>query len=564
MASSDDVNRLREDVSRLRRNLAQQLTETGDIVSAIKEIDDVLYEGQYFTVADGEEDDFFSDIRRSRNLLGNLGNDLRHYQALMAAVSEDEDVEPRPSSSESGRLPQWERQVAGLDRELKAAQRRLTDVEDPAEAIAAQAEEEKAAYEAKIEALAAELSEKPDLEAKVQALTEELSEKAALESKVLELTSSLEAAAQDQSGAQELNNALEAAKAEADEFRKRALAGAEVLGQLEAEVEEQRETAAVAEQERDDLRKQLDEVQAKLGPEDEAKVLVAEAEAASLSKIEAAEAAKVKAEEEQAAAEQAVQDLKKQLATAEERSVDAETARNRLEASAAESQAKLEAELAQARNEARVGAEEALANMTHLQEKLSASKAALAESEAALSKAGKGSERAATEIESAGSRIAELERERDALQGDVDQARREQALARAGRDEAVRKAVSDSQERSDKRIAELSTQVDELTTKLSQTEDDLRRLRKETTALAESAHEPKDSGQSDLQWRLDNERSRFAESRKSWERRDEDRRKLLEEARTVVIQAQQDQERKDAIAKQLINDLQEQLRQLRS
>ena len=87
--SQDELQQLREDLSRLRRNLAQQLTETGDIVSAIRQIDEDFYAGKYFSVEDDDEDDdFFADIRRTRVLLGSLGGDLkRHKESLEQGIS---------------------------------------------------------------------------------------------------------------------------------------------------------------------------------------------------------------------------------------------------------------------------------------------------------------------------------------------------------------------------------------------------------------------------------------------------------------------------------------------
>ena len=97
--TDSELLQLREDVTRMRRNLAQQLTETGDIVSALRQIDERYFEGRHFDGNnDDDDDDFFGDIRRSRVFLEHLQEELKHRgpaQATSEPTVQDSELEQR-------------------------------------------------------------------------------------------------------------------------------------------------------------------------------------------------------------------------------------------------------------------------------------------------------------------------------------------------------------------------------------------------------------------------------------------------------------------------------------
>ena len=64
--SENELQQLREDMARMRRNLAQQLTETGDIVGAIRNIDEAFYDGKFLTESTDEDDDDYFEMSAVR------------------------------------------------------------------------------------------------------------------------------------------------------------------------------------------------------------------------------------------------------------------------------------------------------------------------------------------------------------------------------------------------------------------------------------------------------------------------------------------------------------------
>ncbi|TVR42025.1 MAG: hypothetical protein EA402_12350 [Planctomycetota bacterium] len=445
--SPDDAMRMQEEIGRLRRNLAQQLTETGDIVGAIREIDEVLYGGQYFAPDEDDiEDDFFADIRRARVLLTSLGNDLRHYQGLLAHLDHEEGRD-----TEINRLSDWESRLTELDRQLQEARQ--------------EAEQAQAARE-----------QSRRLESDLREMEERLrSSTAADEGLHADLS-------QARSQLEDLQGQLGSVNWERDSLR-------EQLQHQEEEQRSLRDAIQEANQGRDAVQAQKEAAEAELAEAREALAAAIQERDELRNGSQSALDAEVKLAEQTARITSLERDIAEQQEELKQLAKDLETQRERRQ-----------------------------------------------QSEESLSVA-----------------IAERDRLRHELA--LGQARHEEELSKVERRHQT--SSDESSAHSQREVLSLKQQLQEMSKREKAAVKDLEAVQAEFEHLKASGPDPAQS--SDLRWQLENERTRHQEERKSWERRDGEMRKLLEAARSVVLQAKEERKQGEAVARSMIEDLQRQL-----
>ena len=128
-----ELQQLREDIARMRRNLAQQLTETGDIVGAIRNLDDSFYAGEHFNQQSEEDgDDYFGDIRRARSFLEVLGSDLESLRNgskgdVNSEVAESLMVSQQRVAELEGASEAKDRNIEHLKQQLAAEKERQSE-----------------------------------------------------------------------------------------------------------------------------------------------------------------------------------------------------------------------------------------------------------------------------------------------------------------------------------------------------------------------------------------------------------------------------------------------------
>jgi len=124
-----EAAKLREELGRLRRSMARQLTETGSMVMATRELDTLLYRARHFGEEESEED-FFADLARANAFLDEFVGDLAEIEEWAAAFDIYKQTGRLPKTG-GGRsdtsISREEEQLALLRDEYDALERKLVE-----------------------------------------------------------------------------------------------------------------------------------------------------------------------------------------------------------------------------------------------------------------------------------------------------------------------------------------------------------------------------------------------------------------------------------------------------